>query len=149
LEDPIIQEYVDGVEYTVDILTDEGGEVLSVVPRQRISIESGKSVTGMTVEREQIRKYCTRIASSWELYGPSCIQCIEGSDSLQFIEVNTRFGGGAILSMQADDELIPNLLRIIKGEPTQPSTGYESGLVMLRNYTQLFTDRSDIEQYER
>jgi len=147
LDQPLIQEFVAGEEYTVDLLTDEGGEVLSVIPRRRINVESGKSVTGMTVEDAEIREKSRQIASDIQLYGPSCIQCIRSNDGVQFIEVNTRFGGGSVLSMQADEELIPNLLRMVNGEPTEPTGGYEAGLVMLRNYTEMFVDRSDIEQY--
>lgn len=145
LEKPIIQEYVEGEEYTVDVLTDQDGGVLSVVPRQRISIQSGKSVTGMTVDDAEIRECCRKIATDWELYGPSCIQCIRGDNGVRFIEVNTRFGGGSVLSMRADEQMIPNLLRIVRDEPPHPSNEYRTGLVMLRNYEQLFVDRSAIE----
>jgi len=148
LEEPLIQEYIEGEEYTVDVLTDEGGEVLSAVPRQRIAVDSGKSVTGMTVTDEEIREYSREIASSWKLYGPSCIQCIRSSEGIHFIEVNNRFGGGAVLSMHADGELLPNLLSMVDGIPTMPTSEYKTNLVMLRNYEQMFLDNSEIEKYE-
>jgi carbamoyl-phosphate synthase large subunit len=146
IEDPIFQEYVSGTEYTVDVLTGRDGTVLSVVPRERIGIESGKSVTGKTVVNEKLRKFSHQIASDWKLFGPSCIQFIRDGEELHFLEVNTRFGGGAVLSMQADSQLVPNLFKMIQQVPTDPSDTYDAGLVMLRNYDQLFVDQSTLHE---
>jgi carbamoyl-phosphate synthase large subunit len=145
IENPILQEYVSGTEYTVDVLTDRDGTVLSVVPRERIGIESGKSVIGKTVADQKLRKFSRQIASDWELFGPSCIQFIRDEEP-QFLEVNTRFGGGAVLSMKADSQLVPNLLKIIKNDSTEPSGTYDTSLVMLRNYEQLFVDQSTLHE---
>jgi carbamoyl-phosphate synthase large subunit len=142
IEEPLFQEYVSGPEYTVDVLTDRDGTVLSVVPRERVGVESGKSVTGKTVADETLCAFSRQIASSWELLGPSCIQYIRSEEGPQFIEVNTRFGGGAVLSMHADRQLVPNLFSLIDGAATNQSETYETGLVMLRNYEQLFVDQS-------
>lgn len=146
VENPIFQEYVPGTEYTVDVLTDYDGTILSVVPRERVGVESGKSVTGKTVSDEQLREYSRRIASSWELFGPSCIQYIRNDGRPQFIEVNTRFGGGAVLSMHADQTLVSNLIALIENREREPSSAYETGLVMIRNYEQLFVNQSNIDE---
>jgi carbamoyl-phosphate synthase large subunit len=144
LDDPIFQEYVEGPEYTVDVLSGTDGRPLSVVPRRRHGVESGKSVTGETVIREDIIEHCETISRELDLFGPSCIQCIDGPDGLRFIEVNTRFGGGAILSMQADDSILPNVERLIRGERGVESDDFEDGLVMVRNYTELYADRTEV-----
>jgi carbamoyl-phosphate synthase large subunit len=144
LDDPIFQEYIEGPEYTVDVLSGKNGRPLSVVPRRRHDIESGKSVTSETVARKEIVEYCECISRELDLFGPSCIQCIDGSDGLRFIEVNTRFGGGAILSVQADDSIIANLERLIRGERGVKSDGFQDGLVMTRNYTELYADRTEV-----
>jgi carbamoyl-phosphate synthase large subunit len=146
VQEPLIQEYVAGTEYTVDLLTDRDGTVLSVVPRERIGIESGKSITGKTVADEELREFSRQVASQWELFGPSCIQYIRGEDGPQFIEVNTRFGGGAVLSMYADQQLVSNLFSMINGSATNPSETYETDLVMLRNYEQLFVEESRLHE---
>lgn len=144
LDDPIFQEYVDGPEYTVDVLSGADGRPLSVVPRRRLGVESGKSVVGETVAREDIVDYCETISREFGLFGPSCIQCIDSPDGLRFIEINTRFGGGAILSVQADDSILANVERLIRGERGVESDGYRDGLVMLRNYTELYADRAEV-----
>jgi carbamoyl-phosphate synthase large subunit len=144
LDDPIFQEYVEGAEYTVDVLSGVDGRPLSVVPRRRHSVESGKSVTGETVTRKDIIEHCKTISREFNLFGPSCIQCIDGPDGLRFIEVNTRFGGGAVLSMHADSSMLANLERLIRGERGVKSEVFRDGLVMLRNYTELYADRTEV-----
>jgi len=144
LADPIFQEYVEGPEYTVDVLCDRGGRTLSVVPRRRHGVESGKSVTGETVRRKDIIDHCKTIAREVDLFGPACIQCIDGENGLRFIEVNTRFGGGAVLSIQADDSILPNLERLIRGEAGVESDGFRENLVMVRNYTELYAERTNV-----
>ena len=144
LDDPIFQEYVEGPEYTVDVLSGTNGRPLSVVPRRRHGVESGKSVTGETVARKDIIEYCEAISREFGLFGPSCIQCIDGPEGLRFIEVNTRFGGGAILSVQADDSIIPNVERLIRGERGVESDDFREGLVMMRNYTELYAHRTEV-----
>jgi carbamoyl-phosphate synthase large subunit len=144
LDDPIFQDYIEGPEYTVDVLSGADGRPLSVVPRRRHGVESGKSVTGETVAREDIIKHCETISREFDLFGPSCIQCIDGSDGLRFIEVNTRFGGGAVLSVQADDSMLSNVERLIRGERGVRSENFQNGLVMIRNYTELYADRTEV-----
>jgi carbamoyl-phosphate synthase large subunit len=144
LDAPIFQEYVKGPEYTVDVLSGADGRPLSVVPRRRHGVESGKSVTGETVAREDIIEHCETISREFGLFGPSCIQCIDSPDGLRFIEINTRFGGGAILSVQADDSVLPNIERLIRGERGVKSESFRDGLVMIRNYTELYADRTEV-----
>ncbi|MFX0066658.1 MAG: ATP-grasp domain-containing protein [Candidatus Hermodarchaeota archaeon] len=133
----VVQELIEGDEYTIDLLTDKDGIALSIVPRIRIQTESGVSVKGITVNDFEIIEYCRKIAKELKLFGPSCIQCIRGKEGPKFIEINTRFGGGSILSIKADPTIIPNLVKLIKGEKTKPSTGFKEGLTMLRYYSEV------------
>jgi len=135
---PIIQEFIDGTEYTIDILADLDGNPLSIVPRARLQVESGISVKGTTVYDENAIAFAGKIAKELKLIGPSCIQCIKNDRELKFTEINPRFGGGSILSIKADATIIPNLIRIIKGDATVPSRGFKQGLTMLRYYDEVF-----------
>jgi carbamoyl-phosphate synthase large subunit len=146
IEEPVIQDFVQGEEYTVDILADKDGNALSIVPRLRLGIESGISVKGKTVYDKEIIDYCRKIAKKMKLFGPSCIQCIRNDDGVKFIEVNTRFGGGSILSIKADPTIMPNLIKMIKGEKPEPSKGFKEGLVMLRYHSEVFISEEEIKE---
>ncbi|MBI4895175.1 MAG: ATP-grasp domain-containing protein [Candidatus Aenigmarchaeota archaeon] len=145
-KDFIIQEYVAGTEYTVDVLADRDGNSLSIVPRIRLGIESGVSVKGKTVYDKKIINYVQLIVKKLKLFGPSCIQCIKSSDSLKFIEINTRFGGGSILSMKADPTIVQNLIRIIRGETPRKNRTFKRNLIMLRYYSEMFLQEKDIKK---
>jgi len=139
VNEPVIQEFVKGEEFTVDMLSDRDGTALSVVPRLRVELESGISVKGITVYDREIMDYSKKIARELKLFGPSCVQCIRGENGVEFIEVNTRFGGGSILSIKADPTIIPNLIKMIRGEEPTPAQGFKWGLVMMRYYSEVFT----------
>jgi carbamoyl-phosphate synthase large subunit len=144
-DNQIVQEFIEGDEYTIDVLSDKDGNSLSIVPRIRIQTHSGVSVKGVTVRDSEIIEYCKIIAKELKLFGPSCIQCIRGKNGVKFIEINTRFGGGAILSIKADSKIIPNLLKLIKGEKTKPSISFKEGLTMLRYFSEVFLDEKEAD----
>jgi carbamoyl-phosphate synthase large subunit len=141
-ESHVVQQYVEGEEFTVDVLADKEGNALSVVPRLRIETDSGVSVKGVTVNDREIIDYCRRIAKELKLFGPSCIQCIRGTDGVKFIEINTRFGGGSILSIKADPTILINLIKLIKGEKTDPSVNFKEALTMMRYYSEIFVNKN-------
>jgi len=142
----IIQEYIEGKEYTVDIFSDKEGNIISIVPRIRLNTESGVSVKSKTSYNKEIIDYCKIISKRLKLFGGSCIQCIKNEEGIKFIEINTRFGGGSILSIKADPTIIPNLIRIIKGEKHKPNRGFKEGLLMLRYHSEIFVNENKIKK---
>jgi carbamoyl-phosphate synthase large subunit len=143
IKEPIIQEFIKGEEYSIDILSSINGETLSVVPRIRLGVESGISIKGKTVYNKEIIDFCKKISKEFKLFGPSCVQCIRGNNGIKFIEINNRFGGGSILSIKADTSIIPNLIRLIKNEKTISSDSFNQGLIMLRNYSEIFINKGN------
>ena len=138
VDKPILQQFIAGTEYTVDILSDLRAEPLSVVPRTRIHVESGISMKGRTVNDEEIIAWSRTIAKALKLTGPSCIQCIRDKAGIKFIEVNPRFGGGSMLSVKADPSIMRNLTKLITGEQPTKSNGFKPGLTMLRYYSEVY-----------
>jgi carbamoyl-phosphate synthase large subunit len=47
--DPLIQEFLTGKEYTIDVFSDFDGNVITVVPRERIDVVGGESYKGKTI----------------------------------------------------------------------------------------------------
>jgi len=141
-EDFVVQEFVEGEEYSVDILADQEGNSLSIVPRLRVETDSGVSTKGITVNDEELIGYCRKIVKDLKLFGPSCIQFIRGREGFRFLEINARFGGGSILSIKADPSILQNLIRLIKGEKTIPSNGFKEGVTMMRYYSEIFVDQN-------
>lgn len=134
----ILQSFIKGKEYTVDVFSDFEGNVLSVVPRERIEIFGGESFKGRTVKNDLIMNQAKKLAEKLGSVGHITIQCIVNEENLFFIEVNPRFGGGAALSIAAGANTPALILRLLMNEKVKPLIGqYEEGLIMLR-YTEDF-----------
>ncbi len=137
--DLIVQEYIEGDRWAIDTLCDWDGTILSMVTRRTILMQSGSTTKGITERDDEAMGYAVPIVRGLHLVGPSIIEYIRGPDGLKFIEVNTRFGGGAALWLEADPTVMPNLVRMIRGEAGVPSPGFTEGLEMLRYYSEVFT----------
>lgn len=146
IKDRIIQDYIEGNEYSVDVLADREGNVCNVVPRLRLQITNGKSTRSRTVYDEEIIGYCKKIAKELKLFGMSCIQCIKNESGVYFIDVNPRFGGGSVLSLWADQTIFPNIIKLIKGEKPIPNDKFEEGLTMLRFYNETYIREGEIKK---
>ncbi len=144
VNNPIIQEFIHGEEYSIDILADKEGISLSVIPRVRLKTESGISTRGITIYNEKIINYCKKIVKELKIFGPSCIQCIKSGENIKFLEVNTRFGGGSILSIRADQNIIPNLMKLINNEKPIVSKNFLENLTMNRFYSEVFNSKEKI-----
>lgn len=137
LDAPIVQEYVDANEYTVDLYaTLAGGTVISAIPRQRIYTFGGESFVGRTDKHWPIMEESIRLSEALELRGHNTIQCFDHDGVIKFIEVNPRFGGGASLGFAAGVYTPDYLLTELAGKPLNSAIGkFEDGLTMLR-YTE-------------
>ncbi len=140
-----VQEYVPGREYTIDVYRSRQGEVLSVVPRQRLLVRSGEVEKGVTVKNEELIDATVRLANCvGDLWGVFCCQCrwADGGPP-RFFEINPRFGGGAPLSIAAGADLPLYVLQEVLGLPTTARLGeFTENLLMLR-YDEAFFVRSD------
>lgn len=136
VENSIIQEYLKGMEYTVDLFADDNGKALSVVPRERIEVFGGESYKSRTINDAQIIDESKRLAEAINVVGHVTIQCKKQDDDIKFIEINPRFGGGAMLSIRSGGNTPRILVKMLKGIDVKGQViPYQENLVMLR-YTQ-------------
>jgi len=140
--DPIIQEFLNGKEYTIDLFSDFTGEILTVVPRERIEIVSGESYKGKTIKDNEMIESAKNLAEKLGTIGHITIQIVRSSDGIKFIEVNPRFGGGANLSIKAGANTPLYLIKMLKGEKLEPRIGkFKDGYIMLRYTDDIFLDK--------
>ena len=102
--DNIIQEYLPGKEYTVDVFCDEQSESMGTVVRERVVIKSGISTQNNIANYENPNLITTseRLCKFLKLVGPVCIQFrkdVDGNDKV--MEINPRLGGTSIVSTLA------------------------------------------------
>ncbi|MCT4619067.1 MAG: ATP-grasp domain-containing protein [Marinisporobacter sp.] len=138
---PIIQEFAEGDEYTIDVFCDFDGNPITIVPRKRLATRSGEVSKAVVVKDREIIDEVKRMISILKPIGPITIQCIKGMEDMKFIEINPRFGGGAPISMQAGADSAKNLYKLLEGEKLIYHEDYEDGLIALRYDQAIFLDR--------
>ena len=146
IENPVIQEYAEGQEYTMDILADFNGEVINVVPRERIEVRAGEINKGRTVKDGKIIEYAKNITEKLGAIGPITIQCFKKGNEIKFTEINPRIGGGYPLSFAAGANYPELLIRMVLGEKITPRLGeFEENLIMLRWEDAVFIKGEDMK----
>lgn len=120
-EDYIIQERIDGMEYTIDVLCNFDGELVYCVPRERSEVRAGEVSKSKVNMREDIIAATKNVIEKMNKYGrvvgPITVQCfLTRNDEIIFLEVNPRFGGGVPLSMEAGADYADALDKMLSNE---------------------------------
>ena len=131
----IVQEYLIGQEYTIDVLTDFQGSVRCIVPRVRLQTRAGETSQGMTVKNRELMQLAQKIVEALPgVAGCLCLQCfILPDQSIKFIEINPRFGGGFPLSCHAGANFPQWIIDLTIGRNIQVGIDHwEEGVSMFR-----------------
>lgn len=117
VEDYIVQPFVSGHEYTIDIFCDWDGEPISIVPRERLQVRAGEVLkTRIELDQTMIEE-SQKLCAAFKPCGPMTVQLIRDKSGIDwFIEINPRYGGGAPLSMKAGARSAETILHLLDGE---------------------------------
>lgn len=117
IDEPIVQECVKGVEYTVDVFLDFNSNIISCVPRQRLATRSGEILKGKIDLNEYIIHDVKRLMEKLKPIGHITVQgFLTDENEFKYIEINPRFGGGAPMSIKAGANSPEYLYRLLLGE---------------------------------
>jgi carbamoyl-phosphate synthase large subunit len=140
-QDIIFQEYLPGVEYTIDVLSDLNKKPLVAIPRIRLETKGGISTKGKVIHDAQIEQVCIDVASFIGIRGPCCIQMKEAKDgTIKLVEVNPRMGGGTIFAALAGVNFPELILDMVGGKEiiTKPSF---SEVTIIRYFEEIVVDK--------
>ncbi len=134
IDDYIIQPFIDGTEYTVDIFCDLEGVPVYIIPRIRLQVRSGEVLKTRIELDDKIIAECKRIIEKFRPVGPMTVQLIrqKGTGKDYFIEINPRYGGGSPLSMKAGARSAQAVLNILLDRPIERSSPISNGAVFSR-----------------
>lgn len=117
VEDYIVQPFVSGREYTIDIFCDWDGDPVSIVPRERLQVRAGEVLKTRICMDEIMINEAKVLCKCFKPCGPMTVQLIrDNADIDWFIEINPRYGGGAPLSMKAGARSAETVLKLIDKE---------------------------------
>ena len=146
VDDPVVQEYLDGPEFTIDVLCDFDGQPLSIVPRERVVIRSGVMDRGRTVKSQRLIELARLACLAIPFAGPLNIQCrMKGGEPVIF-EINPRFSGGIPLTIESGADFPRMLVRLALGGRVEPSIGsFREDLWMTSFESSFFLHATEIE----
>ena len=128
----IVEEFVRGVEYSVDVFCDESAEPITIVPRRRIAVRAGEILKGRTERDADVIGASRKLVAALKPFGHITLQCIKNARGVFFIEVNPRFGGGAPMSIMAGADSLANLIRLRRGEKLAYNENWRDSITFSR-----------------
>ncbi|MFQ5491121.1 MAG: ATP-grasp domain-containing protein [Phycisphaerae bacterium] len=141
--DPIVQEFVEGIEHTLDVYVGLDGVPRCVVPRRRLEVRSGEVSKGTIVKDPKVIEVGHRVARAFARFcGVVTIQCmVTPSGRVRVIEINPRFGGGVPLAIQAGADFPKWLMAELIGKKLRDDPmAYQDGLTLLRYDQAIFVN---------
>ena len=140
----MIQAYLPGDEFSVDVLADLDGNVIAAVPRSRERVDSGVSIAGRTVRRAELEETAAEVARAIGLTGVANVQLrYDRSGSPALLEVNPRFPGAMPLTIAAGVDM-PSLLHDLVRGVEVPSRVDFIELANVRYLEDVFIDPTDV-----
>ncbi len=141
--DCVVQEFIEGVEHTMDVYTGFDGIPRCVVPRRRLEVRTGEVSKGLIVKDPRIIEVGRSVANAISGFrGVVTVQCmVTSTGRITVIEINPRFGGGAPLSIHAGADFPKWLMTELLGKSLKiREDSYRDKVAMLRYDESLFID---------
>jgi carbamoyl-phosphate synthase large subunit len=144
VSDYITQNYIDGVEYSVDAYVDRGGKIIGLIPRKRLKIVDGEVNDSLTVRHSVIEAITQNLLSQnvgW--FGPITIQYIDSAEyGCKIIEINPRFGGGVTHSIHCGLDMPGWILDEFLKKTITPITSWKIDSLMTRCRRDIFHEHT-------
>ena len=118
IEEYIIQPYISGREFTIDIFCDYEGNPVYITPRERLAVRSGEVLKTKITQDDTMIAEMRKLVENYKPCGQITVQLIreEKTGNNYYIEINPRFGGGAPLSIKAGANSAKAVLKMLNGE---------------------------------
>ena len=118
IEDYIIQPFISGREFTIDILCDYEGRPIFITPRERLAVRSGEVLKTRICQDDVMIEEMKTLVADFRPRGQITVQLIKDKNTGDnyYIEINPRFGGGAPLSIKAGADSAKAVLQMLDGK---------------------------------
>lgn len=118
IENYIVQPFIFGKEYTIDIFCDYKGNPVFITPRERLAVRSGEVLKTRIVQDEKMIEEMKILLNDYKPSGPITVQLIQDENTKEnyYIEINPRFGGGAPLSIKAGANSAKATIKLLNNE---------------------------------
>jgi len=141
----LLQEYLPGEEYSVDVYIHSNGTPIASVPRLRLKIDSGIAVASMTKNIPELSALALDIACKVGIRYVANIQFKRAPDGkYKLLEINPRFPGTLPLTTAAGVDMPKLLIADLNGEVFTGIMPFKS-LMTVRYLTECYFDPHEWE----
>jgi carbamoyl-phosphate synthase large subunit len=131
-DDVLIQEFINGKEYGVDIFNDMDQTYKGAVCKEKLSMRAGETDKAITVEANRFTEFARIVGERLKHVGNLDCDFLEKDGQLYLLELNPRFGGGYPFSHEAGANLVKALLLSLSGRSNEIVITYEINRVFAK-----------------
>jgi carbamoyl-phosphate synthase large subunit len=140
----IVQDFLPGEEYSVDVLADTTGHVIASVPRLRARVDSGVSVGGRTVHDPEVEHFGRAVARATGITFVANVQCKRDRDgNPALLEVNPRIPGTLGLTIASGVDMPRLALHALLGQRLPAHLDFRD-LAVVRFLDERFIDPAEV-----
>jgi carbamoyl-phosphate synthase large subunit len=144
--DYLVQEYLPGTEYSIDVLADVTGHVVASVPRVRERVDSGVSVAGRTLHDAELERLGADMAVVTGLTYVANVQFRrDAAGRPALLEVNPRFPGTMPLTVASGVDMPLMALDALRGKPLPAEAGFRD-VAMVRYLDERFIELGEVQE---
>jgi carbamoyl-phosphate synthase large subunit len=137
----LVQEYLPGEEYSVDVYVRGDGRVIAAVPRERMKTDSGIAVTARTVDVPEVIAAARRVAEEIGVRYVANVQFKRAADGIfKLLEVNPRFPGTLPLTTAAGVDMPKLLVDDVAGKKLPDGPLPFKEIMVVRYWTEHYVD---------
>lgn len=145
-EELLVQEYLPGDEYSIDVFADRPGHVVAAVPRLRAKVDSGISVAGRTVRDAELEHFGAAVAAATGLTFIANVQAKRDSAGRPaLLETNPRAPGSLALTIASGVDMPRLAMDLIRGR-TLPEHAAFREVAMVRFLDERVVEIAEINQ---
>jgi carbamoyl-phosphate synthase large subunit len=136
----LIQQFIKGIEFSVDCYVNQKGQAISIVPRLRLEVTSGESTKTVTVKNDVVIELSKKIIDTGFFIGPITIQFIQDeiTKAVYVMEINPRFGGAVLCSIAAGADSTVWILKEFLNLPIEPLSVWMENTIMSRSFREYY-----------
>ncbi len=122
-DDVIVQPWLEGVHYDIDVLRAADGTVCHVIPKVKLEMADGTASKVRSIGSGELTALGERLANDLDFVGAFDVDIIERDGTPMVLEVNPRLGGCFPYSCRFAPEFPGALLEVARGETPSIRTG--------------------------
>jgi carbamoyl-phosphate synthase large subunit len=124
----IIQPYLEGKIFTVDVIRDVHGNIVSVPRKELIRSNIGAGLTVEIIENLELENISSMIANHLKITGAVNIEFIRHDGRFYLMDINPRFSAGIEFTVQSGYDIVNNQINAFRNLRIEPKNEIKKGI---------------------